>query len=160
MAIVGIQTDRKNPEFTIKNFIFWMPQFKNFMSTQEGQDYFDNIYPVVNEKIFKSIFGADWPLAMSLAIAHYFTLIAQQEQAPSGDSLAEIAGGGATRGVLTSMSVGGFSKSYDLDKTMSSEEEAAWWNLTSYGAQLYALLKTKAVASIMVVTSNPIPGAN
>lgn len=160
MAIVGIQTNRTNPEYTLKNFTFWMPQFKNFMETLEGKDYFENLYPIVNGKIFKSIFGSDWYLAMSLAMAHYITLIAQQDQAPSGASLAEIAGGGVTRGVLTGMSVGGFSKSYDINKTMSSEEEAAFWNLTSYGAQLYALLKTKSIASIMVVTSNPIPGAN
>lgn len=158
MAIIGIQTNRKNPEYTLKNFMFWMPQFKNFMQTDEGKEYFDNLYPIVNAKIFKSIYGTDWYLAMSLALAHYITLIAQQDQAPAGDTLATIAGGGATKGVLTSMSVGGFSKTYDLDKTMSNDKEAQFWNLTSYGAQLWALLKTKSVASIMVVTSNPIAG--
>ena len=58
------------------------------------------------------------------------------------------------------MSVGGFSKAYDIDKTMSSDDEAKFWNQTSYGAALWALLKTKNVASIFVVTSHPIPGAN
>lgn len=157
MSIIGTYTNRKNPEYTVDNFTFWMPQFTNLMQTDDGKKYFTNIYPIVNEKIFKSIYGTDWYLAMSLAIAHYITLIAQQNQAPSGDTLDTIAGGGATKGVLTSMSVGGFSKSYDLDKTMSNDEEAQFWNLTSYGAQLWALLKTKPIASIMVVTSNKIP---
>ena len=97
---------------------------------------------------------------MSYAIAHYLTLIANQLQAPSGSSLQEISGGGTTKGVLSSMSVGEFSKTYDLGKTMLSEDEAMFWNQTSYGAALMALLKTKPIASILVVTSNPVPGAN
>lgn len=158
MALIGIQLDRKNPEFTISDFTFWMPQYCNFMQTTEGQKYFEKIYEIVNQKIFKSIFGTDWELAMSYAIAHYLTLISQQLQAPSGTTLNSIAGG-STRGVLSSMTVGEFSKDYDIDKTMVSEQEALFWNQTGFGAALMALLKTKAVPSILVVTSNPIPDA-
>lgn len=160
MAIIGIQLDRKNPEFTKCDFAFWMPQYKTFLDTSEGDKYFNKLYNVVNNKIFKSIFGADWELAMSYGIAHYLTLIANQEQAPSGNTLQGIAGGGNIKGVLGHMSVGGFSKTYELDKTMITEDEAKFWNQTSYGASLMALLKTKAIPSIMVVTSNPIIGAN
>lgn len=159
MAIIGIQLDRNNPPFAIEDFTFWMPQFANFMSTDEGARYFEKIYAIVNHKIFKSIFGTDWELAMSYAIAHYLTLIGQQLQAPNGDTLQGVYGG-ATHGVLSSMSIGDFSKSYELGMTMVEENEAMFWNQTSYGAALMALLKTKAVPSIMVVTSNPIPGAN
>lgn len=160
MAIIGIQIDRNNPPFTSNDFTFWMPQYKKFIATDEGQTYFNKLYNVVNNKIFKSIFGSDWELAMSYAIAHYLTLIANQQEAPSGNTLAEIAGGGNFKGVLASASVGGFSKSYDIDKTLISEDEAKFWNQTSYGASLMALLKTKGIPSIMVVTSDPIPGAN
>lgn len=158
MAIIGIQLNRENPEFTSDDFIFWMPQYSKFIATVEGQKYFNKIYTLVNNKIFYSIFGSDWELAMSYAIAHYFTLIANQIQAPSGDTLQGIAGG-ATHGVLSSMTVGSFTKTYDLDKSMLTEDEAMFWNQTSFGAALMALLKTKAVPSILVVTSNPIPGA-
>lgn len=158
MAIIGIQLSRENPEFTAEDFVFWMPQYTNFIQTAQGQTYFNKIYELVNNKIFKSIFGSDWELAMSYAIAHYLTLIAQQMQAPSGDTLQGIAGG-ATHGVLSSMSIGDFSKSYELDKTMVQDDEALFWNQTSYGAALMALLKTKGIPTIMVVTSNPIPGA-
>ena len=158
MAIIGIQLNRENPEFTSDDFIFWMPQYSKFIATVEGQKYFNKIYTLVNNKIFYSIFGSDWELAMSYAIAHYFTLIANQMQAPSGDTLQGIAGG-ATHGVLSSMTVGSFTKTYDLDKSMLTEDEAMFWNQTSFGAALMALLKTKAVPSILVVTSNPIPGA-
>lgn len=159
MAIIGIQLDRKNPEFTAEDFTFWMPQYSAFIATAEGQRYFTKLKDVVNNKIFYSIFGTDWELAMSYAIAHYLTLIAEQQQAPSGDTLRGIAGG-ATHGVLSSMTVGAFNKSYDLSKTMLDEQEAMFWNQTSFGAALMALLKTKAVPSILVVTSNPVPGAD
>ena len=159
MALIGIQLDRTNPAFSSEDFVFWMPQYAKFIATEEGQKYFNKIYSLVNNKIFKSIFGSDWELAMSYAIAHYLTLIANQIQAPSGDTLQGISGG-ATHGVLSTMTVGSFSKTYDLDKSMVSENEALFWNQTSYGASLMALLKTKAVPSILVVTSNPIPGAN
>lgn len=159
MAIIGIQIDRENPAFTASDFTVWMPQFSAYVATEQGTALFNKLYTICNNKIFYSIFGSDWELAMSYAIAHYMTIIAQQQQAPSGDTLQGIAGG-ATHGVLSSMSVGGFSKSYDLNMTMSNEQEAMFWNQTSYGAALMALLKTKAVPSILVVTSNPVPGAN
>lgn len=159
MAIIGIQLDRDNPEFTKADFTFWMPQFKAYMSTEEGTTAFDNLYPIANDKIFYSIYGTDWKLAMSLCIAHYLTLIANQLGAPSGDTLAGIAGGGTYKGVLESATIGDFSKSYRLDATLIEDDEAKFWNQTSYGAELMALLKTKAIPSIMVVTSHPIPGA-
>ena len=160
MSVIGIQLDTKNPEFTKCDFSLWMPQFKRFLATQEGEKYFDKLYKLANNKIFYSIFGSDWELAMSYCIAHYLTLIAQQQEAPVGNTLQEIAGGGTTKGVLSSMQVGSFSKTYDLGKTMLEEDEAMFWNQTSYGTSLMALLKTKAVPSIFVVTSGPIPGAD
>ena len=38
---------------------------------------------------------------------------------------------------------------------MISSEEAAFWNQTQYGADLMALLKTKAIPSIFVITNDP-----
>ena len=70
MALIGIQLDRKNPEFTSADFTFWMPQFKNYVATSDGQVAFNNLYEIANNKIFKSIYGTDWKLAMSLCIAH------------------------------------------------------------------------------------------
>lgn len=159
MSIIGIQTNRTNPPFTKADLSFWMPQYSKFLLTDEGQTMFDNLYEIANNKIFKSIFGSDWKYAMSLCISHYMNLISSQTQAPAGDTLTGIAGG-QTRGVLSSMSVGAFSKSYDIDKTLSNDADALFWNQTQSGAILWALLKTKSLASIMVVTSNPVPGAN
>lgn len=158
MALVGITLNRQNPPYTITDFTFWMPQFRNYIATAEGAEAFDQIYEIVNGKIFYSIFGSDWKLAMSYAIAHYLTLIAQQMTAPSGDTLQGIAGGGVFKGVLASATIGGFSKSYELGATLYTSDESLWWNQTSYGAALMTLYKTKAIPSILVVTSNNIPG--
>ena len=65
MAIIGIQLDRNNPEFSAADFAFWMPQYSKFIATEDGQKHFDKIYKLVNNKIFYSIFGSDWELAMS-----------------------------------------------------------------------------------------------
>lgn len=155
--IFGTTIDKKNPEFTSADFTFWCPQFKEYVQTEDGQVAFSNLYTLANDKIFYSIFGADWKLAMSLCIAHYLTLIGQQMQAPSGSTLGEIAGGGVTRGVLSSANIGGFNKTFDLGKTMIDSDDAKFWNLTQYGADLMALLKTKSMASIFVVTNDPRP---
>lgn len=157
MAIIGININRENPPYSKSDFLFWMPQFTNLDNLDT---LFDNLYPIANDKVFYSIYGTDWKLAMSLCIAHYATLIGNNTQLPAGSTLANIAGGGTTKGVLQSATIGGFSKTYDLNRSLISGEDVIWWNSTSYGAQLMALLKTKAVPSIMVVTSNPVPGAN
>ena len=157
MALFGITLNRENPAFTEADFKFWMPQFKSYVDTQDGQTAFNNLYEIANNKIFHSIYGTDWKFAMSLCIAHYLTLIANQLRVPSGDTLESIAGGGNFKGVLSSASVGSFSKSYDIDKTMVNDDEAKFWNQTSYGAELMALLKTKAIPTLLVVTPNPIP---
>ena len=159
MAIIGINTDKENPPFTIADFLFWRREYKKYMETDEGKVAFDNLYPIANNKIFYSIFGSDWKYAMSLCIAHYLYIIGQSEQNPGGSTLGSIAGG-VTKGLLTSATVGGFSKTFDLDKSLVNGSEYVWWNKSAYGAELIALLTSKGVPSIMVITSGPIPGSN
>lgn len=159
MALIGINLNRSNPLFRPSDFVFYMPQFSKFVATLEGMRYYNSLYELSNKKIFKSIYGTDWKLAMSYCIAHYLTLIANQMGAPSGDSLDTIAGGGNFKGVLSDATIGSFSKHYDIDKTMVTSDDAKFWNQTSYGSSLMALYKTKAIPSMMVVTSNPVCGA-
>jgi hypothetical protein len=159
MAILGTLLDRENPEFTKSDFLFWMPQFT---SVTNIDTVFENLYPIANDKIFYSIFGVDWKYAMSLAIAHYMYVIGQSQlNVRSGaKSLADIAGGSPTTGgIMTTASIGGFSKSYDLDRSMISGDDKIWWNQSSYGRDLMNLLATKSVATMFVVTSNPVPGS-
>lgn len=159
MSVIGVQVNKENPEYTMRDFLFWMPQFKNYCDSIDGETMFENLYPIANGKIFYSIFGSDWKYAMSLCIAHYSYIISSNIQTPAGHDLASIHGGGNIKGVMSSVSVGNFSKQYDLSYTTLNSEEAMFWNQSSYGAALMALLKTKAIPSIFVVTSNNIPGS-
>lgn len=161
MAIVGIVLDKKNPEYTQDDFVFWMPNFRNYINTADGQTMFNNLYPIANKKIFYSIFGTDWKYAMSLCIAHYSYLIGQRAIGTPGDTLDQVYGGGIPKGILQSASVGSFSKAYDLTYTALNSEEMLFWNQSKYGMELMALYKTKAVPSIFVVTSGSvIPDGN
>lgn len=157
MAIVGTYTDKNNPEYTIDDFCFWIPKMAKFMKTDEGLRYFNKLYPIANNKVFYSVFCSDWEYAISLVIAHYATLIGRQLTRPSGDTLEDATSGSEVQGVLTNVSVGGFSKSYDFDSIVkSSTDEAMFWNQTSYGISFYALMKSKSLPNIMVVTNgNP-----
>lgn len=151
MPIYGIQIDRRNPEYSLDDFTFWLPQFKSFMQTKEGLTYFNNLYPIANQKILYSIFGVDWQYAMGLCIAHYMYLIAHQaEKGDQFTSLGDIAGGGTPVGVLTSASIGGFSKSYDFARTMLSTEDAFFWNQSAFGQQLMALFTSKTQVCMFV----------
>lgn len=157
MAIVGTYTNRENPEFTIEDFCFWIPKMDKFMHTDEGVKFFNKLYPIANNKVFYSVFLSDWEYAMSLVIAHYTTLIGKQMSRPTGDTLADAAGGADIQGVLTNMSVGGFSKSYDFGSIIKSgTDEAMFWNQTAYGVSFYSLMKSKNLPHILVVTNgNP-----
>lgn len=157
MAIIGIDTDTQNPSYTIDDFCFWIPKMSKFMKTEEGLRFFNKLYPIANAKVFKSVFGTDWEYAISLVIAHYVVLVGNQMSRPVGSSLAEAASNPAPQGVLTSMNVGGFSKTYDFGAILKSNtDEAMFWNQTSYGTSFYALMKSKSLPSIFVITDgNP-----
>lgn len=150
MAIIGLNLNRINPEFEFDDFIFWMPHFQNVLS----QSDFEKIKAIANNKIFKSIWGTDWEYAMSLCIAHYLELRAANFRVPASKSYTNLGGGQNFKGVITSMSVGDFSKSLDIGNNVLNSEEAYFWNQTSYGASLMALYKTKAVPSIFVVSGS------
>ena len=156
--IFGIAVDRKNPAFTKADLEFWMPKLKPFLDTEAGQVAFDNLYEIANQQIFYSIWGSKWKYAMSLCIAHYLMLIAKNGvNGNVGDDIASIATLDTYAGMLQSMNIGSFSKSFDLAKTMIDSDDAKWWNLTSAGAQLMAMFKTTAAPSIFVVTPTPGP---
>ncbi len=141
----------------LPKFLMYAPLYKNFLSTDEGKSYFEEYFGIANNKIFASIFGVDWKLAMSYCIRHYLELAAQADTIPVGSTLASIASvGSAPKGVLTGASVGAFSKSYDLTYTLDSSPEAMFWNSTESGAKLWALWKSKGNPTIFVVTAGPM----
>lgn len=156
--IFGISLDRKNPAYTKQDMLLWMPKLRPFLETEDGDAIFNMLYEVANEQIFYSIWGSKWKYAMALCIAHYLILIAKNGvNGNVGDDLASVASLDTYPGILSSMTVGSFSKSYDLTKTTIDTDDAKWWNLTSPGAQLMAMFKTTAAPSIFVVTPTPGP---
>lgn len=175
MALLGTIVDRTNPpkaidadgkptrEYTIADLKFWIPSLKN-VNAEELQTMYDNLFPIAYNKIFYSVFGSDWYYAMSLCIAHYNYLINTQipnNIDPSKEiSLSEVTGGGVPRGVMTSASIGGFTKSYDYSlTTVSGSAEAMFWNQSAYGMSLMALYKSKSTLTAFVVTDGPLlPG--
>jgi hypothetical protein len=152
MAIRGIELNRNNPKFLRADFVFWMPQFKNYINTNDGLTNFNKLREIANQRIYKSIFGADWEYAMSLCIAHYFKLIGDREKAIAGATLSEALVGSSHQGILTSASIGGFNKTLEFESTMINSDEAKFWNLSDFGKNLMVLYKTKAVPSMFVVT--------
>lgn len=152
MPIYGISLDKTNPKFQLKDFLIWMPQFRKILAEDDGLYLFEKIHDIANNKIFYSIFGTDWELAMSYCIAHYLTLISEQYKVPVASSLEELQGGQNFKGVLSSATVGGFSKSLDFQYTLDNDANSSFWNQTAYGASLMSIYKTKAVPSIFVVT--------
>ncbi len=152
MAIRGIELDRENPRFIRSDFTFWMPQFKNYINTDEGLIYFNKLRDIANQRIYKSIFGADWEYAMSLCIAHYFSLINEREMTSTDATLKGALMGSSHKGILDSASIGAFSKSLRFDATLVESDETKFWNRSDFGSALMSLYKTKAVPSIFVVT--------
>ena len=158
MSLVGLNHNTTNPVFTKEMFLVWMPEFEQFLSTDKGNVYFEEMYEVANEKIFKSVFTSDWKLAMSYCIAHYISIVAENAQVKLGPSLADIAGGDTMEGIVSSSSVGSFHKQVDLSYTLSNTEADKFWNKTKYGAALMSLFRTKFVPTIFVVTNGNING--
>lgn len=152
MALRGIDTNRKNPPYTIDDFIFWIPNMANFIQTKEGLICFNRLYDMANNEIFFSIFGSSWQYAMSLYIAHFIYRRGKNASRNVGNTLADAAASAAYNGAITSVSVGGFSKSYDTNATTITDREAAFWNLSPYGTELYDLMSRLPIATIAVVT--------
>lgn len=159
MAILGVPYFDENPTFTINDLKFWCPKLKGVLETDYGQTLFQNLYPIANGKIMSSIFGVDWKKAMSLCIAHYAYLLGKQMQNTAGQTLDSFVTASAPGGVISSASVGQFSKSFDLDRSFADSKDSIWWNSTPYGQELYNLAISKPVLSMIVVTSNPVPGS-
>lgn len=75
-----------------------------------------------------------WIKACNLYVAHEITLAAQNVKT------AAVGGApGQSGGIANSKTVGSATISYD--STVQSEKDAGWWNRTTYGQQLYRLIK-------------------
>jgi len=152
-SVIRMSVDRTNPTFTISTFKTYIPAMTKFVETDEGRGIFDEYKVIVNGKVFYSVWGDEWKHAFSLLLAHYLVLWAKRAATAAQDSsLQGIASLGNQDGLLTSWSVGEVSKSYSFDGIMINEGvDSAFYNLTSYGREYYALYRQLQTLSIGLV---------
>lgn len=118
--------------FVVANFRQTFPEF------QDNDKYPDSLISgwasiataMINPRAWKN----QTQLGINLYVAHEITLEAQSIAA------AKIGGvPGAQAGVVNTKTVGSVTVGYDVQST--SEKNAGWWNLTTYGKQFYRLLR-------------------
>lgn len=154
MAVFKMSVNRKNPIFSKSSFVIHVPSMEEFVNTKTGNRVYSEYKVIANGKVFKSVWGDEWNLGMSLCIAHYLVLYARKASVSGtlGNALSGIAAQGNSDGLLTSWSVGEVSKSYDYSNTLIDDgPDSAFWNNTSFGREYYALWKQKQPFAIGVV---------
>ena len=89
---------------------------------------------LAEKMVLESVWKDCWAAGVKLYVAHEITLAAQSAKAAS-------VGGtpGSQAGIANSKTVGSVSVGYDA--TTTSEKDAGWWNLTTYGKQFFRLMK-------------------
>lgn len=118
--------------FDIAAFRTSFPEFSNteVYPTSLIQLWVDLATQMVDECRWKR----SWTMGVSLYVAHELTLAAQNQKA------AKIGGSpGQQGGVATSKTVG--SVSVQFDSSTTTEKDAGWWNLTTYGKQFIRLAR-------------------
>lgn len=104
-------------------------QFPEFAYTVKYPDALITFWATVAEKqVRKQAWGCQWPLGVSLYVAHEITIAAQSEQTASSGGTPGTFGGIANNKTVGSVSVG-------YDSASTSEPDAGWWNKTIYGQQ-------------------------
>lgn len=154
MAVIKMSPNRKNPQFTKSTFLIHMPNMEAFIDTKVGARVFKEYKDIASSKVFKSVWGAEWNYGMSLCISHYLVLYARNAKSTRsmGDTLSAVASMGNADGLITSMSVGEVSKSFDHSYTMLEQgADSAFWNQTGYGRLFYSMLSQKRPFAIGVV---------
>jgi len=154
--VIKPNVKRNNPPFTKEMFKIYMYAMGEFIDTPLGEQVYLEYVKIANSRCFKSMWGDEWTEGMSLLIAHFLTLWA--ERASMADrSLAKTISGiammGRPQGVMTSLSAGELSKSFDFGlTTLPTDKENAFYNKTTFGQDYYSRLIQKRSVSIAVVT--------
>lgn len=146
---------RQNPTFTKNQFLLYIPAMKQFVETEQGDKIFQEYKSIANGKVYKSMMGDEWKLAMSLCIAHYIAVWANNAslaERGGGGNITSISALGKLQGVITSQSVGEISKSYDFSLTTPEKtKDSIFWMQSEYGKQFYSIWSVKQPFSIAVV---------
>lgn len=154
-TVIKPSVNRKNPVFTKETFYIYMPSMEQFVATTQGLAVFNEYNKIANTKCFHSMWGDEWEEGMSLLIAHYLALWAERASMTStsmAQTVSGIAAMGRPQGVVTSLSAGELSKSFDFSlTTLPTEKDNAFYNKTKFGQDYYSRLVQKRGVSIAVV---------
>lgn len=108
--------------------------FPEFTSTTVYPESQLTFWAGVAEKMLPlDTWGDMYTTAVKLYVAHELVIYRTNSQ-----SAANSGSPGGFGGIAQSKAVGGVSVSYDSNNT--SEKDAGYWNLTTYGKQLYRLM--------------------
>lgn len=107
--------------------------FPEFTNTESYPTPMVNFWvSFVTQQIDPCIWKNSWNTGVSLYLAHELTLARQNAQAAGVGGTPGLQGG-----VATSKTVGSVTVQYDAQTT--TEKDAGYWNLTTYGKQFYRL---------------------
>jgi len=117
-------------------------QFPEFADTVEYPTSMITFWTQLAElQVRECIWCKAWSLGVSLYVAHEITLAAQNKKIANANGMP-----GTTGGVPNTKTVGGVTVGYDAATT--TEKDAGYWNLTTYGKQFIRLARiygTKAI---------------
>lgn len=116
----------------IADFRAAFPEFSDTVTYPDAQITFWST--LAEAQLNQCVWAAVWTQAVMLYTAHEIVIAAQNVKT------ATIGGSpGQSGGIANSKTVGGVSVAYDA--TTQTEKDAGWFNRTTYGQQLYALIR-------------------
>lgn len=109
--------------------------FPEFADTTRYTDSQLTFWSTLSESLLnQSRWGTLWPYAVQLYTAHQLAIAARNQQSASAGGIP-----GQVTGPQTSKSVDKVSVSYDTGA--ATDPDASFWNLTTYGVQLWRLIR-------------------
>jgi len=116
----------------IATFRSGFPEFADVLVYPDAQINFWSA--IAEAQLDQTRWTTTWVFAVQLYVAHEITLARQNLKAST-------IGGtpGQHGGIVNSKTVGSVSASYD--SATQSEKNAGWWNRTTYGMQLWRLMR-------------------
>jgi hypothetical protein len=134
-----------NPLYQVSDFLSFYPQFgtptnPNYVPLPVIQAYIN----FATSCLSSARWGASWPIAMAMFVAHYVTLYLQAIAGNTGTASA-LAAAGLAGGIIVSHSAGDVSESFEYPPGL---ENAGAWGLTSFGQQLFTMAKVVGMGMV------------
>ena len=129
------------PQLNIPAFRTAFPEFSDTVKYPTEMITFWAV--LAEQQVPCRIWKALWTQGVSLYVAHEITLASQNVKSAANGGVPGTSGGIATEKTVGSVSVG-----YDAQTT--TEKDAGWWNLTTYGKQFIRLARIFGAGAIQL----------